>query len=304
MSSEEPAGVATSTANRPLNQALNLESVGQSQSRMASSRIPAGDDKPDEQTTTIPNDSLSNSPPLKFADQSHSRLMTIPQELRNMIYGYVYENITDTQKTATKSKGEELDHEAEVCCPPTGISIAEIASPTKDAILPCRELYMEMKKMQKSAYRAYWTENQFDFEFSPMMDFSPMIADGWFDDPPSDEDLEHIHHFSSSMGRRHMFDLIFELGRWRARVFPFVGKSLEPEDFNHNDWNDDMFMNWRWVQEKVEDLVKCVLSVSTGHEGDAVFDPGLGQGWRYDDLEALLDSEVSETLEYWENYSK
>jgi hypothetical protein len=298
MSSEEPAGVATSTANRPLNQALDLESVDQSQSRTASSRIPAGDDKPDDQTTTIPNDSLSNSPPLKFADQSQSRLMTIPQELRNMIYGYVYENITDTQKTATKSNGEELDHEAEVCCPPTGISIVETAPPTKAAILPYRELYMEMRKMQKSAYRAYWTENQFDFEFSPR------IADGWFDDPPSDEDLEHIHHFSSSMGRRHMFDLIFGLGRWRARVFPFVGKSLEPEDFNHNARNDDMFVNWRWVQEKVEDLVKCVLSISTGHEGNAVFDPRLGQGWRYDDLEALLDSEVPGTLEWWEIYSK
>jgi hypothetical protein len=145
MSSEEPAGVATSTANRPLNQALNLESVDQSQSRMASSRIPAGDDKPDEQTTTIPNDSLSNSPPLKFADKSQSRLMTTPRELRNMIYGYVFDYNIDNLEITTKSNGEEADPEHKSSHPQLRIQLEETAPPLKDAISACRQLYSEMR---------------------------------------------------------------------------------------------------------------------------------------------------------------
>jgi hypothetical protein len=163
MSSEEPAGVATSTANRPLNQALDLESVDQSQSRMASSRIPAGDDKPDDQTTTIPNDSISNSPPLNFADQSQSRLMTIPRELRDMIYGYVVDYNIDTRKTETKSNEEEADPEHRSFYSPSRIQLEATAPPSRDAILPCRQLYLEMRKLHIAAYRAYWTNNRFTF---------------------------------------------------------------------------------------------------------------------------------------------
>lgn len=104
-----------------------------------------------------------------------------------MIYGYVYEHNSDTQKTATKPKpnDEEAGRNAEVCSYPIGISLEHTAPPTKNAILPCRQLYLEMEKMQNVAYRAYWTNNQFDFKSK-------------VHSLPSDEDLQHICHFSSS----------------------------------------------------------------------------------------------------------
>jgi hypothetical protein len=54
-SDENSAGVVTATANRPLNQALPLGSTDQAQAEMASSYNPAGDDEPDDQTTTTLN---------------------------------------------------------------------------------------------------------------------------------------------------------------------------------------------------------------------------------------------------------
>jgi hypothetical protein len=216
---------------------------------MASSCNPAGDDKPDDQTTTTLNYSSNDFPPLEFADQPQSRLMTIPRELRDMIYVYVYEHDSDTQKTATKS----MDEEAEVCGPPMRISLQETAPPTKNAILPCRQLYFEMRKVQNSAYRACWTDNQFDFSYNWAIysNFGPKPGS-----IQSDEDVQHIRHFSSSVDGHHLFDPVFELGRWRARVFPFVGKPLEPKDFEHNDY---MFYSWRNVQEDVEGMVESIL---------------------------------------------
>jgi hypothetical protein len=164
------AGAATSTTNCPPKQGLPLEHTDQTQPNMASSRISASGGKTVDQTATTPNNSLSDSPPLKFADQSQCKFMTISRELRIMIYAYVYEYRPDTQNTSTKHRDEDADRQAEDSHLAANISLAETAPPTKDAILPCRELYMEMRKIQIAAYRNYWTKNRFSFSLG---------YDGW-----------------------------------------------------------------------------------------------------------------------------
>ena len=49
-------------------------------------RTPPSDD---EQIVTTTNSSLTHAPQFGYADQSQSRLMNIPRELRDMIYGFV-----------------------------------------------------------------------------------------------------------------------------------------------------------------------------------------------------------------------
>lgn len=86
-----------------------------------------------------------------------------------------------------------------------------------------------------------------------------------------------------------MFDLVFELGRWRARVSPFVAEGLGPEDTEHD---DIMFENWRYFQRKAEVFVEALLQDSTEHARNDVWDPRAGQGWRWFGLTKLLDSHI------------
>jgi hypothetical protein len=304
-SDEKPAGVVTATAKRSLNQAFPLGSTDQAHAKMARSPNSAGDDKPDDQTTTTPNhssndsskdsssDSSSDSPPFEFADQPQSRLLTIPQELRDMIYGYVYEPNPDTQKTETKSMDEEADRKAKVFGPRIGILLEEPAPPNKDAILPCRQLYFEMRKIRVSAYRAYWTNNPFDL-------ISRLGGKSLSGGETSDEDLQRIRHFCISMKGRHLFDLVFELGRWQARVFPFVGKPLESKDFEHD---DEMFDRWRSIQEEVEGTVEHLLQFMEQLD-DRILDPRAGQGWSHLELRSLDHTVIPEALEEWEGVYK
>jgi hypothetical protein len=81
-----------------------------------------------------------------------------------------------------------------------------------------------------------------------------------------------------------------------ARVFPFVGKLLEPKDFEHNDY---MFYSWRNVQEDVENMVESILKATREPADDDVWDPRAGRGWSYFDLRTLLVSGFPEALEYW-----
>jgi hypothetical protein len=107
-SDDKLADLITTVASSSLGSDLPLESADQTQ---ASSCISANDDKPIGQTTTITNSSPSHAPPFEFADQPQSRLMTVPRELRDMIYGYVFDYNNDAQKTTVWSNADETDHE-------------------------------------------------------------------------------------------------------------------------------------------------------------------------------------------------
>ena len=317
LSDAKPAGVATSTTNRPLKQGLPLEHPNLTQPNMASSRIPAGDDKPDDQTTTTPNNSLSDSPPLKFADQSQCKFMTIPRELRIMIYAYVYEYRPDTQNTSTKHRDEDADRQAEDSHLAANISLAETAPPTKDAILPCRELYMEMRKIQIAAYRKYWTKNRFSF---------PLGYDGWnawldpdlaqpssrldrfaylpedprraeapyarfYLDLPMVKDLRRIRHFCGSVRHQHcgnlvldhhILDIVFELGKWHTRVLSSLGKPLGPGDEKYDRWLEYQY----WTDVNFQTIMAIPMRPELeydsheeyGSEQRAGFDPRKGEG--------------------------
>lgn len=228
------AGVATSTTNCPPKQGLPLEHTDQTQPNMASSRISASGGKTVDQTTTTPNNSLSDSPPLKFADQSQSRLMTIPRELRIMIYGYVFDYNIDARKKRINIKDEEADSENKSPYLTPKIRLEKTAPPSKEVILPCRELYLEMRNMQVSAYRHYWTHNRFtlpldkiafrrrpgthDLDDSQLgfgdlyevdCSVTKMMGNDDFLMLPASEDMRHIRHYSTSWDDLYKFDVVF-----------------------------------------------------------------------------------------------
>jgi hypothetical protein len=105
----KPVNLISKTTNKSLTHILPLESADQTRSNMASSRIPASENEPACGNTTNTNGSPSHAPTFEFADQSKSRLMIIPRELRDMIYGHVFDYHTGARKTATKFKGVEAD---------------------------------------------------------------------------------------------------------------------------------------------------------------------------------------------------
>jgi hypothetical protein len=83
--------------------------------------------------------------------------MTIPRELREMIYGYVFDCNTNTRKTETKkTQSGDADREDVASCHDSAVvRLHNTAPPTKDPILPCHQLYAEMTEMRSAAHRHY-----------------------------------------------------------------------------------------------------------------------------------------------------
>jgi hypothetical protein len=288
------ANMITNATNSSLSHALPLESAEQTQSSVASGRTPPSDD---EQIVTTTNSSLTHAPQFGYADQSQSRLMNIPRELRDMIYGYVFDYNIGARKTAIKPKGKEADPDDRSYYLPSRIQLEETAPPSKEAILPCRGLHLEMRKTQISGNRHYWTNNRFSF---PLGDAA---INRWLDTvhtwrsssamsdalriesmsalpenthvycmSPSTQDMQHIRHFSASWNGRDVFDVVFELGKWHARALPPLGTPPGPEDDGYGDWWD--------FQHRVKSEVEwCfVLSKRPEKKDYDVFDPRTGEG--------------------------
>jgi hypothetical protein len=290
----KPAGVVKIS---PLNQTLPLESADQTQPKMPSSRNPASDDKSVDQTTTITSKSLGHAPPSDFADQSQARLMTVPRELRDMIYGHVFYYNTDDRKASIKPKGEDADPKNKSPYPlPSRILLERTAPPSKEVILPCRELYLEMRQLYIAAYRAYWTNNQFAFpiglatydrwldivgshpskrarqELAQLDRFgTPPPVTSILRMLPSTQDMRRIRHFTASWHGSDIFDVVFEQGKWHARALSPHDKPPGPCDAG--------YYGWRRAQGQVEKEIQALLLASARHmRKDALLDPRTGEG--------------------------
>jgi hypothetical protein len=83
------------------------------------------------------------------AERSSPTLLSLPPELRNAIFSYVYGKAVANHiillRFQSGRAGVELDK----------------APPNKNSLLICRQIYNETKRMQAAAYRRYWMVRKF-----------------------------------------------------------------------------------------------------------------------------------------------
>lgn len=82
------------------------------------------------------------------AAQPKCYFMTIPGEIRNRIYDYVF----------TNNGGEGP------------VEVFKFSPPSNNIIMSCRQVYQEARELYKAAYRLYWSENDFNFIWRPHSD--------------------------------------------------------------------------------------------------------------------------------------
>jgi len=80
-----------------------------------------------------------NSAPV-YADQSRSRLMTLPKEIRNIIFTYVFCDNIDHVHEPIKYEPCDSELKTVMADVPIRVRLDESSPPSKDTILACREL--------------------------------------------------------------------------------------------------------------------------------------------------------------------
>lgn len=199
-----------------------------------------------------------------YADQRRSRLMSLPQELRNRVYEYVFtRNVTRSVEVVRHHRN--ADHVK--ACMPRRIRLDKMAPPNKDLILTCRQLYAEM--MQAAACRRYWPNNRFAYPYAE-------ISSLGFDQAPALDDAKimRVRCFSLLLSPQLTIEIDFKHGRWIPRVLLAPGHPL--------DWaGGDL---WHDYQGKVEDAVlRSSILCSRRRSGH----PCLGQGLTGDMIREL-----------------
>ena len=99
--------------------------------------------------------------------------------------------------------------------PSVGISPV-LPPPSKNAILVCRQLYIEMSNMQAATFRQYWSENSFDIS-----DDHGLASNVFC--PGPDRDLQHVKRFADHLVFDHLtitVRLHFQAGKWIASFYP------------------------------------------------------------------------------------
>lgn len=188
-------------------------------------------------TLTDADPAPSHTPP------SQASLLGIPQELRNKIFEYVYGEpdkasgwiklkVLGPSWVAGTTTGPNLTIDASARIPPSS------APPSKNAILACRQLRIEMSNMQAAAFRRYWSKGTFDtYDYREQL--SNIFCAG------SDRDLQHARRFVYQVkfrGKMISVRLYFQAGKWIAsfclpdqpwsKMFQDLGKPA-PRGFQH-----------------------------------------------------------------------
>jgi len=83
------------------------------------------------------------------AERSSPTLLSLPPELRNVIFSYVYGTAVVDHIILLRFKSGRAGVESDK------------APPNKNSLLICRQVYNEMKGIQAAAYRRYWTVQKF-----------------------------------------------------------------------------------------------------------------------------------------------
>lgn len=115
---------------------------------------------------------------------SQPTLLSIPQELRNKIFEYVYDTTG-----ATHGRVDLVIIDSKNSSQRGTLITSHQTLPCKSPLLICQQIYQEMRGMQKAAYRHFWTSNAFwvSFHNSSRTLHRQLIA--------SNENMLHIEHF-------------------------------------------------------------------------------------------------------------
>lgn len=166
---------------------------------------------------------------------SQASLLGILQELRNKIFEYIYGEpdaasgsikvkVLGPSWAAGTTAGPNLTIDASTRISPSS------APPSRNAILTCRQLRIEMSNLQAAAFRRYWSESTFDVYDNRWL-LSNIFCAG------SDRDLQDIKRFVDQVkcrGKMISVRLNFQAGKWIAsfclpeqpwsEMFQYLGK--------------------------------------------------------------------------------
>jgi hypothetical protein len=126
-------------------------------------------------------------------------LLSIAQELRDIIFAYVFDTIDPTGTVTLRILPCEPSHEDS----PVGTLSASAAPPPKHPLLVCRQLYTELQPAHTAAYRRFWTAQHFHITKVPTRPYNPETTC-----LPSEPDLRHIRHFAIAARRCHSMLLV------------------------------------------------------------------------------------------------
>jgi hypothetical protein len=144
-------------------------------------------------TFTSPTESISLSRDIPKASKgslcgdkdTRPTLLNIPQELRDKIFEYVYGN----------SGADEGRVDVVVVNTRRPFRRAMLAShhtlPSRDTLLICRQLYLEMRGMQQALCRQFWTANTIHLSSSQKF----KVPEGQHERAAFYDGLMHAHHF-------------------------------------------------------------------------------------------------------------
>lgn len=210
--------------------------------------------------------------------------MTLPQELRNRIYDYVFaDSITYAREPIKYDWEVKAELNTETAYVPARIRLDETAPPTKDALLPCRQLYSEMKEMQATAFREYWSTNRFIYSVAEM---GPAV--GGKRPVPAQVKMQHIHHFSLLIKDDYFLDIVLAGGLWESRLLPTHGRALGFGDMGI----------WLISQGETSDEVRENLISFAKSPTRCTLDPRTGQGLTERMLRTIsLDDEIIESID-------
>lgn len=229
-----------------------------------------------------------------FADQSRSLLMTLPRELRNKIYEFVFcDSLTYTHEVISNQWSlTTSDFATDTASFPTLVAdmweftadtahvsqlirLDETKPPSKDSILPCRELYSEMKGMHAVAYRSYWTSNRFLYVDAEMSNTTAL---------PEEKNMEHIHTFHFAVSSGYHICITFEDSKWTTQLLSADGLDLS---FH----SPERLIN---AQNVVQDAVAECLALEA-----YTLDPRAGRGLTLDVVAALSYLETVRPMVFW-----
>lgn len=218
---------------------------------------------------------IDRAQPTTLADQSQSRLMTLPRELRNKIYEfvfcdnstYVHEPIAYEWDFGDLNNDYYYKFRAEKAHLPRAVRLDYTTPPSKDYILPCRALYYEMKHMQAVAYCDYWIDNRFLYSDAEMLDLAAL---------PADKDMTRIEEFVLVLHPKYNLRIVFEDLEWGFWLLPADGKMRRIVDIAPH-W----FMGQDGVQDAVLDYLMSIASSSLAR------DPRAGQGFNREMIVAI-----------------
>lgn len=217
-----------------------------------------------------------------------SPILSLPRELRNAIFKYVFGDNTTWSREIVNcvyDKGGIYATKANV---PARIRLNQAEPPSVEAILPCRQLYAEMKDMHAAAFCRYWSNNRFVY---PKLESPPPVLGRRIKLKqiivPKATLLKHIRHFTFPQ-HGSILDVVFQDGRWHPRILP---TTAEGERLNCG-----LLKNLIYLLDEVDTCIQCTIKKHIGSMSSELsccpLDPGKGQGMTQTVIHDLV-SEVS-----------